>query len=420
LRRDTLLALGVLAAAWAATLWLSPFDNETLSDLYVYRIFAARVLHGGLPYRDVFFEYPPLAAPAIALPGLFGTTADAFRAAFAGWTLLLAAACVLLTGAIAARTGGSRRTALFAVAVAPLLCGAMVRTHFDLAPVALLLAALLALCDERPRLGLALLALATLTKGFPLLAAAPALAWVAARRGPRIALGSAAVLAVVVAVVVGVTVAVSPSGALDALRYQTERPVQVESSPAIVLRALSSAGAGYATSVNGFGSDGLEHPAAGVVAAAFVALLAVALALLARAPWRRPDARTLVLASLATAAAYAVLGKVLSPQYLIWTVPLGALALAWGERLLAAATAAAIVLTQVEFPARYFDVVLRDPPALVLVGVRNAALLAALALTMRALTRLEQGAALSTWPGRRHPPRSAPRSATDPLPRSQI
>jgi len=152
-RRDALLALLVLAAAWAATLWLSPFDNDRVNDLFVYGQFATPVVHGALPSRDAFLEYPPLAAPAIALPAVLGTGAETFRAAFAGWTLLLAAACVLLTGALAARTGGSRGTALFAVAAAPLLCGAMVRTHFDLAPVALTLGALLLLCQGRPRLG---------------------------------------------------------------------------------------------------------------------------------------------------------------------------------------------------------------------------------------------------------------------------
>jgi hypothetical protein len=53
--------------------------------------------------------------------------------------------------------------------------------------------------------------------------------------------------------------------------------------------------------------------------------------------------------------------------------------------LLAAAVGAAIVLTQVEFPARYLQVVELRPSALVLVAVRNAALLAALALGLRAL-----------------------------------
>ena len=49
---------------------------------------------------------------------------------------------------------------MLAAAAMPLLCGAMLRTHFDLFPVALLLGGLLLLCRDRPRAGLALLGLA--------------------------------------------------------------------------------------------------------------------------------------------------------------------------------------------------------------------------------------------------------------------
>src|SRR5215207_9346716 len=93
-------ALLLLCAGWAATLWLAPFSDERVNDLFVYREFTAPVLGGALPYRDVFFEYPPLAAPAIALPGLAGTGEDAFELAFAGWTLLLAAAVLLICGSL--------------------------------------------------------------------------------------------------------------------------------------------------------------------------------------------------------------------------------------------------------------------------------------------------------------------------------
>ncbi len=95
--------------------------------------------------------------------------------------------------------------------------------------------------------------------------------------------------------------------------------------------------------------------------------------------------RELVLTSLAAVVAFALLGKVLSPQFVIWALPLGALALAWRLYALAAAVAFAAILTQVEFPAHYFDVVAREPLALVLVAVRNATLLAVLVLAVRAL-----------------------------------
>jgi hypothetical protein len=92
-----------------------------------------------------------------------------------------------------------------------------------------------------------------------------------------------------------------------------------------------------------------------------------------------------VLTSLAATIAFALLGKVLSPQFVIWALPLGALAFAWRMHALAAAVALAAILTQVEFPAHYFDVVAREPLALVLVAARNAALLAVLVLALREL-----------------------------------
>jgi hypothetical protein len=69
----------------------------------------------------------------------------------------------------------------------------------------------------------------------------------------------------------------------------------------------------------------------------------------------------------------------------IWAIPLGALAFAWRLHALAAAVAVAAVMTQIEFPAHYFDVVAREPVAIALVALRNLALLAVLVLSVREL-----------------------------------
>jgi hypothetical protein len=384
-RRDTALALAGLTAAFALTLWLNPWADQRVNDLFVYRSFAEPVLHGGLPYRDVFLEYPPLAAPAIALPGLAGTGESAFRLAFAGWTLLLAATVVLLCGALAERTGGDRRRAVLATAAAPLLTGAMIRTHFDLAPVALVLASLLLLLRDRPRLGLAVLAAAVMTKGFPVVVAPVALAWLVGRGERRPAMEGAAALALVVLALAAVAVSISPSGASEAVRYQLDRPVQVESPPALLVLGLDGLDPGHAQSVKNHRSDGLDHPAAAGLALAFELALVALVAVLALRAARRPEPRTLVLASLAAVAAFAVLGKVLSPQFLVWTLPLGALALAWDELVLAGTVAAATLLTLLEFPSRYFDLVARRPFPLAIVTVRDALLLATVALALRGL-----------------------------------
>jgi hypothetical protein len=382
-RRDALLTLALLAAGWALTLWVAPWSDQRVNDLFVYRVFAEPLLAGGLPYRDVPFEYPPLAAPAIALPGVLGTGEESFRWAFALWTLAGGAALVLLCGALARATGGDPRRAMFAAALTPLLCGALVRTHFDLFPVALLLGGLLLLCRERPRAGLAVLGLGAMTKLFPLVAVPVALAWLVARGRRREAWQGGLACAAAIAVVAGAALAVSPDGAADAVRYHLDRPVQVESSPALVLYGLDALGAGEAVNVSSHRSDGLLHDAAGAVSALFAGLLVGLVALLAMRTGRTP--RELVLASLAATVAFAVLGKVLSPQFVIWALPLGALALAWRRYALAAAVGLAAVLTQIEFPAHYFDVVGREPAALALVGLRNLVLLGVLVLALREL-----------------------------------
>jgi uncharacterized membrane protein len=387
-KRAALFALVLLVAGWALTLWVAPWSDERVNDLFVYRAFAAPVLDGGLPYRDVAFEYPPLAAPAIALPGLVSTAAEGFRWAFAVWTLLGAAAVVLLCGALARHTGGDARRAMLGAATMPLLCGAVLRTHFDLFPVALVLAALLLLVRNRPRAAFAVLGVAVMTKAFPIVIAPIAIAWLLARRRRRDAWQGALVCAAVMAAIAGAAVAVSPDGALDAVRFQLDRPVQVESSPALVVLGLDAVGAGHAESVKSFRSDGLLHPASDAVTSLFLTVLVALVTLLCvrvASGGRDAGARELVLASLAACAGFALFGKVFSPQFVTWVLPLGVLAFAWRMHALALAVALVAVLTQIEFPAHYFDVVAREPLAVGVVALRNIALAAVIALTLREL-----------------------------------
>jgi hypothetical protein len=100
-----------------------------------------------------------------------------------------------------------------------------------------------------------------------------------------------------------------------------------------------------------------------------------------------------VLAALAITLAFVAFGKVLSPQYLCWLLPLAAVAAGRGAILGPALVAAAALTTQLWFPSRYFDVVYQHPWALWAVGVRNALLLTALAATARALARSPRRAA---------------------------
>jgi 4-amino-4-deoxy-L-arabinose transferase-like glycosyltransferase len=391
--RASLAAALLLAAGWALTFLVWPFSVEVPNDLPVYRAYAVAALDGYLPYHDIVFEYPPLAWPSLALAGLAGTGEEIYRVAFALLMLLCALACLWLVGRLAAATGGRRAIAVLAFALLPLALGALVRTRFDLLPVALLLAALLALAARRPTLGFVLLGLGAATKLFPLVAAPVALAWLLGRGERRAAGRGALALGVTLALALAAGLAASPAGLVDAVRYHTDRPVQVESVPAMGLAALEALGAEEPRSVTSHRSDGLEHPAAASLTALSLGVCAGFLAFLclaARPPRGEPEEaarRRLVLASLAAVAAFAAFGKVLSPQYLVWTFPLLALSLAWRRWALAGALALATLLTFEEFPFRYGDVLAREPGALVLVAARDLTLVAAVGVAAYALSR---------------------------------
>ncbi len=422
LRRAAALALAVLAAGWAISLWVPPASDDRVNDLYVYRSFAAPVLHGELPYRDVFFEYPPLAAPAIALPGVVGTGEQTFRYAFAAWMLLAAAALVLLCGLLAARTGGDPRRAMLAAALTPLLTGAMVRTHFDLVPVVLVLGAL-ALLVARPAAdghggarpggddeGLSDRGRppgAGLGRGARGPCRGPSRGCGARgngggdrRRGggrvPRRGVGRPAI----------------PDGSPGADREhggeRALRPRRPGPRPCGA-RGEQPLGRPGASRRRGQPAPSCSH---------FCCALVAVLTMLAA---RRPaEPRALVLSCLTAVAGFAVLGKVLSPQFLVWLVPLGALAFAWRMDTLGLAVALAVALTQLEFPAHYFDLRDREPLVVALVCLRNGVLLGgARAGRARATAGRGEAPGRCSWPARPRHPRLAPRSATGPPSRSR-
>jgi uncharacterized membrane protein len=312
-----------------------------------------------------------------------------FAAAFG--LLMLAAAVVTfwVTVRLAEAGGGSGVVCAGALVLSPLAVGALYRTHFDAWPAAMTITALLALARERPRLGLGLLGLGTATKLFPALLVPMTLVWLVARGQRRAAWQGAAVFAIVVGLIAVPFVA---HGLGRVVTFHLDRPVQVESTPATVLLALGdSTVTGVPGHPDGFKSQGLVGGPAHAVADVAALLGLAAIVAVAFAARRRPDARWLVLCAFATVVAFVALGKVLSPQFVIWLVPFAALAWAWREWATAAAVTAAVVLTQFEFPSRYWDLVAGNTGTAVLVGVRNLLLLVALT------SLLAQVAAPARW-----------------------
>ena len=265
----------------------------------------------------------------------------------------------------------------------PVLIGASVRTHFDPLPIAITLAGLLALARERRDLAFLLLGLGTMTKLFPGLLAVVALVWLAGRGEWRAVLRGGAIFA---AVVVAISLPLAGAGYVESFQFHLDRPVQIESTAATVLFALGDSDVtGTNLRPDRFKSNGLDGGHAGAVEALFALLLVLALAAIVLLTARRRDARHMVLCGFAALLAFVTLGKVFSPQYVIWLAPFAALAWVWGQRAVALLVSAAIVLTHVEFPSRYFDLINVKTDVVLIVAMRNALLLLALGVLTAAL-----------------------------------
>jgi uncharacterized membrane protein len=363
---------------------VGPFADTTVNDLFVYRTYADLLAGGGLPYVDFGFEYPPLAALPIGLAGVLGRDELTYGVVFA----VLMAGCALAGQQLAARLAGGRREGLvvaWLLALTPVVIGASLRTHFDPLPVAIALAGLLAFARDRPDLGFVLLGVGTMTKLFPGLLAVVAGIWLVARGDRRAALRGAVIFA---AVVVLISLPLAGNGYVDSFRFHLDRPVQIESTPASVLFAL---GGSQVTGTNlrpdRFKSNGLDGGQANLVEALFTAALALALARVLMLAGRARDVRHLVLTGFAALLAFVTLGKVFSPQYVIWLAPFAAFAWVWRRRAVALLTGAAIVLTHVEFPSRYFDLINERTDVVVIVAARNGILLVALGVLLAGLRR---------------------------------
>jgi hypothetical protein len=294
------------------------------------------------------------------------------------------AAAAAAAGVALVRLRASRTRLLLAltlVGFAPLILGSVLRSRFDLWPTAVTAAALAAIVTGRQRWAAALLGLAAAVKVYPIVLAPLFLTYVWRQRGRREATTCAAMLVGVAAAVVVPFVAIAPGGVWDSVVGQTTRPLQIESlGSAALLAAHQIAGVGLRVE-SSHGSQNLAGGGPDAIAAVqSVAEITTLLVLwLAFAAGRADRDRFLRFAA-ATVVAFVALGKVLSPQYLIWLVPF--VAIVRGRRGLVAGLllASAMLLTQLWFPYRYWKLALAfDTEASWLVVVRDVLLVALLA-----------------------------------------
>ncbi|HEY9458828.1 MAG TPA: glycosyltransferase 87 family protein [Gaiella sp.] len=398
-----------IAAAWVG--WRS--DYARAWDLPVYAGYGERVTKGEVPYRDFRLEYPPGALPVFVVPALDLLSGDDDRTRvwepvddvsdsawrYAGvFAVLMAVAgigAIVATSASLATLGrplGDWLLAHALLATSPLVLGGLLYTRYDLLPTALGAAALALALRGRAGWSGATLGLATAAKLFPLLLAPLLGAFLWRARGRREAVRGGIALALTIAVCFLPFLAAAPGGVWDSLREQGTRGLQAESTPASLLVAATRGAWKLGAlddlpmridegEVGGLVTAEIRGP--GVAAGTVVSTLLVAAAVLlawARAVRRPLPADELVRLCAIVLVALLALGRVLSPQFVIWLLPFVPLVAGRRGRIATIVLAAVLALTHVWFPDVYRDYVnLLDAPSTALLVMRNALLVAVLA-----------------------------------------
>lgn len=356
------------ALAWGVVDWLAigRVYGSVDSALSVgpYPVYGASVLAGRFPYGGFELDYPPLSLPAFVVPALLShgaKDAAAYWVAFQALMLVCGMVMAPLVVNIASSLGGGRRDLLISagfVAASPLLVGAVMLSRFDLWPTVLMAASLAAILKDRYRIGFALLGLGILAKDYPALLVPVSLSYVWNRRGRPEATRCLLIVAGVTALGFAPFLWLAGGGAITGLAHAVERPLQIETLGAALLVLAHDATWLPLNIAPSYGSDNLAGRLPDALALGQSVLLLVALLLtwigFARGP---AEPRRLAVSVAASLAAYVALGKVLSPQYLIWLIPTVAVLRGTRGRIAIAGLAALLLLTTIEWPGLYPDYV---------------------------------------------------------------
>jgi uncharacterized membrane protein len=362
--------------------------KTNFSGTGLYYDVATRVLRGELPNRDFSFGYPPLSILFFVLPRI--CTSD-FAGYYNAFQIEIGVADLIALVAIYVATREREEgpwPALGAYTVLFLAVGPIIPQQYDLLPAVLTLLAVLAFARSRERAGWIAIALGALTKLYPLLLAPVFLMPAFRERNWRRAIGAATVMALTALVVLTPMLIRAPTHAFGFLADQTFRGIQVESTYGGLLLALNRVGVIYAAATHAYGAWNVTGPLTPIATPLSVLVLIVSLAATYWFVYRRSVREPTSVESLAAACSLVVVvvlaaSKVLSPQFMIWPIPLLALLARPGRLAIWSTFAVVGVLTYYIFPTRYDALLAGDGATIAVLVFRNILLLVVIVLLLR-------------------------------------
>lgn len=385
-----MIAIAVLAMVQSVILWLMGLVMpDHGGDLSLYYRTSTALLRGELPYRDFHLEYPPFSLAAFLPPHLiaFGShlSFDSYCNLFLVENVALAAGVLLLLVRIRSLWKGGGRPgpeSLVAYSWMVLIVGALLPWRYDLFPTILSVIALCAMMAKRPGWAGIWLGAAIAAKLYPIvLVPIFCIFYLVSRQFRemrRMLLGAVAVVAATFLPFL----ALPAHETFSFITYNIDRGLQLESASSGIIMLAQAFGLTHVGTVSNYGAVHITSP----WSAAFLRFLpvlfiasAAIICWLCYRKFREEQARTglvstssIIAYSLAMLMAFVVENKVFSPQYVIWLIPFFAL-LPLRQLALGVAICAMTILI---FPFNYGGLMAMDLPMVILLNVRNLAVLA--------------------------------------------
>jgi hypothetical protein len=371
--------------------WLSLMSIKLIggaTDVPRYFTYGEAVRHGHLPYRDVRVEYPPGSLVAFVLPALVASGYRGYRIAFEVLMGLCGLGLLAATGVVLTELRGRVVPGVAFVGAAVLALGPLTLGHYDHMPALFVSAALAALLGRRPTTSAVLLGLAIATKLYALVIVPVAVTWIWRTSSRQAATRFLGLACATVGVIFLPFVALSPGGIAWSIGDQLNRPLQLESSAAaglLVLHQVAGLPLGIDFSHRSVNLGGNSANAAAVATTLLeLATLAAVWIGFGRGSMSH---RRVTVAATASVLAFVALGKVFSPQFLLWLIPLAPLVGGTTAIAAMAGLATSVVLTRAYFPAHWRDLILFDARPVWQLAVRDAILVALLAALLILLVR---------------------------------
>ncbi len=357
--------------------------------------FSSDIMHGQLPYRDFVLEYPPFALFFFILPRLFTAKYLTYAILYQTEVIIFLIIGLWIFYDISRRLDRQPWKLMTVYTLGVLAIGPITGNQFDVFPAILVLLALYLFWLNRHIAAWAFLALATLTKIFPAVIAPLFLIYYLRNRQNRLIWQGLLTFALVSLAILLPFLIISPTSLWSLYEYHAQRGIQIETTYSSAFTLAHLLGWVNVKASFNFGAWNIVGAPENVIAGVSTFLLLIFLVSTYWYVYFRNHSGQINIMTLGTYSFLIILivlitSKILSPQYLIWLVPLLPLVVGKWRYAVWVMFPIAGALTYVLFPHIYRQLINFTTTAIIVLAIRNLLLILMALVTVLSLRTVQE------------------------------